>query len=208
MWRPGAARGCRPTRNRNSKCKSGTRCGAGSRILGFLDRFVAMHGASACVQANRGGRVKGRCGDPDRRAGVIRLVAACATARRDAEPVLGPSDFSTAPRCMHSASACVQATRGGRVKGRCGDPDRRAGVIRLGPAFRSVDWRWEERRRRGVVPLPSDVEYRCYSGVAACEGVDVVCASCVSARASICVFLHLCARVCMRDHACVMCMYL
>ena len=60
----------------------------------------------------------------------------------------------------------------------------------------------------GVVPLPSDVEYRCYSGVAACEGVDVVCASCVSARASICVFLHLCARVCMRDHACVVCIYL
>ncbi len=36
-----------------------------------------------------------------------------------------------------------------------------------------------------VVPLPSDVEYRCFSGVAACEGVDVVCASCASARASI-----------------------
>jgi hypothetical protein len=59
-----------------------------------------------------------------------------------------------------------------------------------------------------VVPLPSDVEYRCFSGVAACEGVDVVCASCASARASICVFLHLCARVCTRDHACVVCMYL
>jgi hypothetical protein len=36
-------------------------------------------------------------GDPDRRAGVLRLMVACATARRDAEPVLGPSDFSTAP---------------------------------------------------------------------------------------------------------------
>jgi hypothetical protein len=95
--RPGPAHSCRPTRN--SLCTRGARCGAGSRTLGFLDRFVAMHGASACVRANRGGRVKERCGDPDRRAGVIRLVAACATARRDAEPVLGPSDFSTAPRC-------------------------------------------------------------------------------------------------------------
>jgi hypothetical protein len=47
-------------------------------------------------------------------------------------------------------------------------------------------------------------------GIAACDDVDVLCASCVSAHAPMCVFLYLCARVCARDHVCasVMCMYL
>ena len=35
-----------------------------------------------------------------------------------------------------------------------------------------------------------------------------MCASCVSACVSMCVFLHLCGRVCVRDHVCVVCMYL
>jgi hypothetical protein len=52
---------------------------------------------TSMVRQSYGGRVNPRCGDPDRRAGVLRLMVACATARRDAEPVLGPSDFSTAP---------------------------------------------------------------------------------------------------------------
>jgi hypothetical protein len=61
-------------------------------FLGFDARRMEVDGPPAL-----GGRVNPRCRDPDRRAGVLRLMVACATARRDSEPVLGPSDFSTAP---------------------------------------------------------------------------------------------------------------
>ncbi len=57
----------------------------------------------------------------------------------------------------------------------------------------------------GVVPLPSDVEYRCCSALdIASEGVDVVCASChcESAHAPMCISLHYGARVCVLDHVC------
>ena len=76
-------------------------------VLGFDARRMEVDGPPTL-----GGRVNPRCGDPDRRAGVLRLVVACATARRDAEPVLGPSDFPTAPCGMAQVH---------RVNPRCGD---------------------------------------------------------------------------------------
>jgi hypothetical protein len=69
-------------------------------FLGFDARRMEVDGPPTL-----GGRVNPRCGDPDRRAGVLRLVVACATARRDAELVLGPSDFSTAPCGMAQVHA-------------------------------------------------------------------------------------------------------
>ena len=70
--------------------------------LEFLDPLCGM--AQVHGRPTRGGRINPRCGDPDRRTGVVRLGTACASAARVAEPSLGLSHFST-PCVWHGASA-------------------------------------------------------------------------------------------------------
>jgi hypothetical protein len=170
--------------------------------LEFLDPLCGM--VQVCRRPTHGGRINPRCGDPDRRTGIVRLRTACASAARVAEPSLGLSHFSTPYVCM--AQEHGRPTHGGRAKGRCGDANQRTSSSDSGKHVQSsmVDWKSEARRECAVRVVrfrTSNVEYRCSPALHICGCECCACVLCVCRRVR--VLFRVCARVNVRDHVCV-----